>query len=76
MARRTAVKGGEVTISGDWWMQMQQALLDAVDGCNDITGQIAAHHHHGKCMAEELLDSIEGDVRAIRKLIEKAITPF
>lgn len=76
MAASKGVAGSDVMISGGWWAEMQEALLTAVDRCNDITGQIAAHEHYGKCMAKELLDSIAGDIREIRKLIEQAITPF
>jgi hypothetical protein len=76
MAASNGVTAGDVTISGGWWSEMQESLQGAVDGCNHITGLIAAHQYEGKYKAEQLLDHIERDIREIRKLVEAAITPF
>lgn len=76
MAANNGIKEGQVIISGGWWNSIQTDLEDAVDGCNHITGLIAAHQHKGKYSAEQLIEHIEGDIRKIRKLIEAAITPI
>jgi len=76
MAASSGITGGDVHISGGWWSEMQESLEAAVEGCNHITGLIAAHQHHGKYKAEQLIDHIEADIREVRKLIEAAITPF
>ena len=76
MKGRRLSTNAEVHISGDYWNTFQETLQQAIDSCNVVTSMIAAHEHHGKCMAEELLDTIDGDVRAIRKLLETIQTPI
>lgn len=63
-----------VIVNPEWWNSVQVDLQNAADQCNDITGAIAAHQRNGKYDAEALLEMIDGNVRALRKLIENAIT--
>jgi len=72
----TGIKGGKVTISGDWWAGAQHEIREAIHGCNLITGTIAAHQYKGKYNAEDMLDWIDNDVRQIRKVLEALVTPF
>lgn len=76
MTRKQLSADAHVEMSGDYWNHIQETLQLAVDGCNVITSQIAAHEYKGKRTADELLETIDSDVRAIRKLLEDIQTPI
>lgn len=76
MERKQLTEDAEVLMSGGYWNSIQETLRLAVDGCNVITSMIAKYEHHSTPTAEELLDTIDGDVRAIRKLLEAIQTPI
>jgi hypothetical protein len=67
---------GSVFVPNNWWDEMQAELYAAAELCKDITAQIANHQHNGEYKAEELIDSIDGRVRTIRKAIERRLTPI
>lgn len=76
MERDTEQTSDNVQVSPEWWDSVQTDLRDAIDWCNTITSQIAAHQINGKYDAEELLDRVDGHVRFIRKLLEEMVTPI
>jgi len=76
MKQDNGISDGKVILDGEWWDSVQAELRDVVEGCNGITGAIAAHEYMGKYGTDELIEIIDRDVRQIRKIIEEIITPI
>jgi len=71
MRDQKSVKDASNNLTTDYWQTMRSTLEAAIDRCNSVTSAIAAHEHAGKYAANDLLDTIDGDIRDIRKLLER-----
>lgn len=65
-----------VLVPPDYWSLLQETLLLAIGGCNDIAASVEAHQRLGMHDAEQLLDQINGQARELRKLLEAIEVPF
>lgn len=63
-------------VDPEYWGLLQETLLLAIGGCNDIASSVEAHQRLGLHDAELLLDQINGQVREVRKLLEAVEIPF
>lgn len=65
-----------VIVPPEYWDLLEETLLEAIGGCNDIASSVEAHQRLGLHNAEQLLDRINGQVREVRKLLEAIEVPF
>lgn len=65
-----------VMVPPEFWDLLQETLIEAIGGCNDIALQVEAHQRLGLYEAKQLLDQINGKARDVRKLLEAIEVPF
>jgi hypothetical protein len=76
MARSGEQRTEMIFVPPEYWDLLQETLMRAIGGCNDIASSVEAHQRLGLHDAERLLDQINGQVREVRKLLELIEVPF
>ena len=70
------MRKGTIIANAEYWDKLMEDLHVVVGTCNSVTSAIAAHEHHDRYEAEELIDLVDTKVRSIRKLIEQHLSPI
>lgn len=76
MKQNILFEDGDVMMSAGWWREWQDTLAAAISGCQDIASAVDRHRIGDGSDAEKLLDTINGQARNVRKLLEAMRVPF